>query len=521
MHSKKVLLVIVDALTAEVYDDLLSSGKLPHLSRLHEHGTYRGASLSIFPSITPAATSTLITGRYPREHGIQGAYWLDEGTDEVVYFGSDFWVVLQHGGGEFLRDFLYHLNQDRLQAETLFQTVERAGREACSLNYLIHRGDTPHEIDLPWLVDVMPGLPSSTEICGPSRMFLGDFLDTLPIDDVQTDSIVEEISDMYGMDDTHTGEALARLARQGAMPDMTLAYFPENDFASHEKGPFPASPTVEGVDAHIGRFIEAYGGLDAVLEDFCIVLTGDHSQCDIVDNKDTAGIMLDDLLADFHVADYGTPLEAPEELAICPNLRASQIYLASHEPAFVERVEDTLLADERIDQVIRRQSFEEGAPEAYLVRTAERGELQFRPGDAGPKTARDAYGFQWSWQGSLSAVDGRVETGELVFDKYPNAFERIAGGPGSTKSADLWVTAQPGFEFGSRDAAAHVGGGSHGSLHLYDSISPLLVVGAPDHVDVPKLPRAVDIHPICSAALGIDAPTSPGDSHAARWFSRG
>jgi hypothetical protein len=516
--SKKVLLVIIDALTNEVFQSLLDDAKLPCFAALAERGTYRAPSLSIFPSITPAATSTLITGRYPREHGIQGAYWLDEETDEVAYFGDDFWVVMEHGGETFFRDFLYHLNQDRLKADTLFQTAERAGLETCSLNYLIHRGDSPHEIDLPWLVDVVPGLPSSLEVFGPKKMLLGDFMDALPADDVQTSGVFDKLTGRFGMDDDHTGQALARMARQGTMADMTLAYFPDNDFDSHNKGPFRAGETIEGVDEHLGAFIEACGGLDAALEEFCIVVTGDHSQSDIVDNKLTAGIVLDEVLDEFEVAEYGTPLEDGDALAVCPNLRAAQIYMASHEAAFVARLEEALLADERIDQVIRRKSFEDGADEGYVVRTSERGDLHFKPGDAGPHVVRDAYGFQWSWEGSLEAVDGRVEGGELICDTYPNAFERIAGGPGAAKSADLWVSAHPGYEFGRSNTSAHIGGGSHGSLHIFDSNSPLLVAGAPADVEIPKLPRGVDIYPICCAAMGLDSPTRPGESHARRWF---
>lgn len=518
MATKKVLLVIIDALTGEVYKELMGKGKLPHFAALQERGTMRDPSLSIFPSITPAATSTLITGRYPREHGIQGAYWLDEGTDEVVYFGDDFWVILERGGRDFLQDFLYQLNQNRLQAPTLFQNAQRADMSSCSLNYLIHRGETTHEVSMPWVVDLMPGLPSSFEVCGPDQMLLGDFLSDLPVEGVQPDHVIEQLTGRYGMDDEHTGEALVHLAEQDAFADFTLAYFPDNDFESHSNGPFDASHILRGVDAYLGKFIEAYGGLDEVLDDFCVVVTGDHSQCDIVDNRNTAGIVLDEVLADFNIADYGTPLEGEEQLAICPNLRAAQVYLSSHEASFLEQVEDALLADERIDQLIRRDSFDPEAEEAYLVRTSERGDLRFKPGDAGPKVARDNYGFDWTWEGSLEALDMRVEGGEFVSGLYPNPFERIAGGPGAAKSADLWVTAQPGFEFGRANTSAHIGGGSHGALHIYDSHSPLVVAGAPDGVEIPQMPRAVDIYPICAAALGLVSETEPGESHARRWF---
>lgn len=517
VSPKKALLVVIDALSSPVFEALFEEGRLPVMARLVERGTCRGVSASIFPSITPAATSTLATGCYPREHGIQGAYWLDEGTDEVVYFGADFWVALQHGSAEFFDDFIYHLNRDRLQADTLFQHAERAGRSACSLNYMIHRGDTRHHVDMPWLVEVLPGLPSSSDLYGPKHMLLGDFLDTLPEEGVQPSGIVEDLTGLYGMDDAHTGDALVKVAAAGDMDELTVAYFPENDFESHNQGPFGASDTLEAVDRQLGRFVEAFGGLDALLDEYCVVLTGDHSQSDIIDDEDEAGIELQDVLSSFTHADYGTPLRGHEQLAVCPNLRAAQIYLSDHEPTFVERVEHALLDELRIDQVIRRRSFDDGGADGFVVRTADRGELYFWPGDDGPNTGRDDYGFSWSWEGSLDAVDARVDGGKLDWDTYPNAFERIAGGPGSAKSADLWVTARPGYEFTSSNSSVHVGGGSHGSLHLYDSRSPLLVAGAPAGLEVPEQPRAVDVALICGAAMGLEMHARPGDSHARRW----
>ena len=72
---KKVLLIIIDALASRVVQPALNSNRLPNFNRLYEAATLRSESISIFPSITPAATSSLITGVYPQKHGISGAYW--------------------------------------------------------------------------------------------------------------------------------------------------------------------------------------------------------------------------------------------------------------------------------------------------------------------------------------------------------------------------------------------------------------------------------------------------------------
>ena len=89
------------------------------MQQLVEAGAMHQQSASIFPSITPAATSTIITGAYPAEHGIAGASWYDASRQEVAYYGDDFWVIAREGFGCFINDFLLRLNGDRMKAPTL------------------------------------------------------------------------------------------------------------------------------------------------------------------------------------------------------------------------------------------------------------------------------------------------------------------------------------------------------------------------------------------------------------------
>ncbi len=151
----KVLLVVIDAATARVVSPAIKTGQLPTMQRLAEAGRLH-ESVTMFPSITPAATTTIITGHYPAKSGIVGASWYDEGAENVAYFGDDFWVIAREGFRAFLDDFLVGLNGDRLRAPTLFQTVERAGKSAMCLNYLIFKGDVEHTVKIPGLLAMLP-----------------------------------------------------------------------------------------------------------------------------------------------------------------------------------------------------------------------------------------------------------------------------------------------------------------------------------------------------------------------------
>src|SRR5687768_14226143 len=73
----KVLLIVIDAASPRVVCPAVQTGRLPNLKRLADAGQMHQASITIFPSITPAATTSIITGTYPFEHGIGGASWFD------------------------------------------------------------------------------------------------------------------------------------------------------------------------------------------------------------------------------------------------------------------------------------------------------------------------------------------------------------------------------------------------------------------------------------------------------------
>lgn len=511
---KKVLLIIVDACSSHVFMPAVDDGRLPNIQRLRQAGVIHPHSLSIFPSITPAATASIITGVYPYQHGIAGAHWYNADSNTVVYYGPDFWVIIDKGLGNFFDDFVARLNEDRLGAETLFETVERAGKKAACLNYLIFHGDVAHTIDVPLLLGLIPGVPFSKEVHSASIFYWGDFVAT-EIDDLgETLKAAGGPQNRLGFSDTTTAELLLQLAEHNALPDFTLAYFPDNDFDSHEHGPANAVSTLEALDENLGRLIDIFGDIDTMLEDVCIIMTGDHSQTDVIDEEEHAGISLDDVLDEFMLAIPGEPWDEEDELVVCPNLRAAQMYLQYPSAQLMKRLAETLLQDYRVDQVIWRASVIDPDEYGLYVATQNHGRLRFWAGDDGPNIATDEYGGVWSWEGDLEAVDGHVsDAGTITFSEYPNAFERLAGGINPKHSGDVWVTARPGYEFQLKHTSLHVGGGSHGSLHKGDSTSPLLIAGAPEGVELSQTPRSVDIAPLVLHVLGIEPTSAVGTSH--------
>src|SRR5690606_7822246 len=132
-------------------------------------------------------------------------------------------------------------------------------------------------------------------------------------------------------------------------------------------------------DAMLGEIFEAYGGLEPMLRDVTIVLTGDHSQSDVVEDKTEAAIDLEELLAEFAVAAAGTPMESQDDLVACPNLRTAQIYFHTPTQAAFHAVLHDLLADTRVDQIMWSADLLDPAQTGIHVATRARGQLRFWP----------------------------------------------------------------------------------------------------------------------------------------------
>jgi hypothetical protein len=341
-------------------------------------------------------------------------------------------------------------------------------------------------------------VPFTEVVEGPSILCLGDFVGTRPPHGRKPDE-KGGLLHRFGMDDASTGEMLKDLAGQGALPDLTVAYFADNDYVSHEVGPFAALPVVERVDAALGAMFEAAGGLERFLEHTAVIITSDHGHCDVLDDRRSV-IRLDQVLGDFKQADLGRPWRPKDELMICPNMRAAQIYVQRRRPEAIEHIAAAVLTHPGVDQVMWRRRLI-GKEDGYTVQT--RGaRLNFRR-DASSDNAVDEFGGVWHWSGEPAAVTLEQDGRSLYFRDYPNAFERIAGSLDLEQSGELWVTARPGFEFEVPGGRAHVGGASHGALHALDSFSPVIVAGGGAPMRLPASMRALDIAPLCMEILGI------------------
>ena len=491
---KPVLFVIIDALAAEVVLPAMRQGRLPFFSALAEAGHLRPQCTSIFPSITPAATAALCTGHYPNRSGIPGAFWFDRKADLVAYYGDDWSAIRNDGIDAYLRGFLTGLNYDRLSCPTVFSQLMRASRTAANLNLMWFRGPTSHVLTIPKVFQWATSGELPKTLDGPDLLVIGDFVAHDGRTDTDITLVPAGYGRRYGFSDETTAEAmLIVLAPDATPPDLTIAYFPDNDFTSHDVGPENALPCVEEIDTQLSRLADRYGGVEAFLDRFAILITGDHSQ---TRNRPIgeAAVDLNELTPGFNVVAGGSTFGSASDVLVGTNMRAANAYFQRPEDdrdLFIRHV----LKDERIDQAMWRDE----VTGRLHVRTADRGELTFW---TDPQGAADDFGGRWTHEGDLATVDGRLEDdgSRITFGEYPNAFERLDTGC-FPLAGDLWVTARPGFEFVIPETTTH-DGAAHGSLHRLDSTAPLLVGGLDG--EVPQTPRIVDMVPMILRHFGLD-----------------
>jgi len=516
---KKLLLIIVDALTPRVLVPAMESGQLPTLNALVDASHFNPSCTTIFPSITHAALTSLATGSYPNKSGIPGSHWFEESDNKVVHYTDDIRAIINRGSSEFFQDMLVQMNRDRIKADTIFEVVERAGLKAACINHLVHRGLLEHKVNIPLLAKLVPGSSKINTVGGPSMLYMGDLVHT-PIETDTDPPPAAGVKRRYGLDDEYSTDMLLYLAREKVLPAFTLTYFMDNDYESHKVGPNKAIDVLIQLDKTIAQFCDIHGGIEQTLDEFCIILTGDHAQTDVEEDESKAAIIIEELLADeFKIAPVGAGWSDKDDLIVCPNMRTVQLYCQKPTAAIIEKIVKHLLIDSRIDQILWRAARTDPTQTGYQVMTKERGLLHFWPAagsEQGPNSAQDAYGRLWHWRGDLAAVDGVVNAdGVLAFPTYPNAFERIACALDAENGGHIWATAQLGAEFQVYSSTIHLAGGSHASLHKLDSHVPLLLAGAPDNISLPKAPRTLDVLPLCLSILGVDSTYSIGASHVA------
>jgi hypothetical protein len=249
--------------------------------------------------------------------------------------------------------------------------------------------------------------------------------------------------------------------------DFMLLSLPDNDTHSHKRGPFAQVTSIASADRAIERVMHAAGGPDAFLEEYAVIVLSDHAQVAVSHSVN----LLAEAFPEWKVLDAeGGPDGA--EIAVCPSQRSAQVYVLDPDRrrVLLPRIVRDLQVVDGVDVIAWREG-----PEAAVW--TRRGELRISPGG----DLIDPRGGSWSVDGDLAALELTVEDGRIESETYPLACARVWSALGCAHGGDVLVSAAGSYEFMDWGGVAHIGGGSHGSLHRGDSHSALLMCG----VDAP------------------------------------
>jgi predicted AlkP superfamily pyrophosphatase or phosphodiesterase len=483
--TKKLVLVVIDALKPAMLDRAIATGRAPALERIRDEGVYVDDCVASFPSVTPVCAATITTGVGPDKHLIPSMNWYHREEARYVEYGSSFSASRQFGVLRSLTDTVYRMNAEHLShdVETVFESLDDAEVRTAGTTYLIYRGRHHHEVSNETaLARIVTSTLFRRTIDGPQELFYADLY-------ASRKTGCRGQLGMPGIRDQHTGCVGAYLVEHDLF-DFLLFSLPDNDAWSHKNGPHAQVTSIAAADRQLERLMHAAGGPDAFLETHAVIVTSDHSQAPVEER-----IRLDEAFTDFDVATPSASRSAGAEVALSPAQRAAMVYALDPDrrdelvKRSVEAVEDL----EGVDLAMWRDDGE------AIVRSA-RGELRFAPGG----DLVDRRGERWSVEGDLPALRAEVQDGQFLCTEYPDALARIWSAVSCPTAGDLLLSAAPSYEFVDWGGADHVGGGSHGSLHRSDSLGALLWCGTgPDSRDDRELWSLRDVAPIVRAHFGL------------------
>ena len=413
---KKLILVVIDGLTPEVFEDAVETESAPALAFLARHGSYR-RGVSTFPSLTPVCLSSIATGAHPDVHRIPHLVWWNRGERRLVEYGSSFAAIRAAGARRSLLDAVFNMNEQHLgrDAVTVYEALEDAGLTTAAVNITCYRGRTPH-------LPVVPGL--TRPAYGPKGFFFYSLFES-----EVTGAPVGVFGRSTGSIDAYAGYVGRWLVTRDGF-DLLVYYLPDYDFASHALGPGSNAGALWPQRRRGRRADRGRGGPDEFLERYAVIVCSDHGQTRV-----ERAVSLEASLA------------GAEGVLVTASNRAGMVY------RLPECREDAAELARRLDGSPAAEVvlYREG-DEAVARRDGE--ELRFAPADGG-----------WRTSGDVSLLD------------QPDALERSWAALANPNAGELLVSPPLGVELTDLAGRSHLGGGSHGSLEAGDSLVPILTVG--------------------------------------------
>jgi hypothetical protein len=488
----KLVLCVIDAMAPAMLEQAIERELVPTLEQLVRGGRYIPDCVAAFPSVTPVCAASIVTGLGQDEHLIPAMNWFHREENRYVEYGSSFRAAQRFGIARQLTDTVYNMNRAHLSQSiaTVFESLDDAGVRTAGTTYLMYRGRHRHEPQRDTALTRVTATLMPHAVMGPRELFYADLF-------ASRRTPCRSVLGMPGLRDRHSGCVSSYMVEHDLF-DFLLLSLPDNDWYSHKHGPEGQLQSLAAADQQLARVMDAAGGPEEFLAEHAVIVMADHSQAPVTDT-----IALQDDLAELGVLGPARASSNGEaRIAVCPSQRAAMVYALhdSERDAMRASVIALSLAIEGIDLAIWLERDAHEALREAVIASPERGELRFSPG--GP--VADPRGRSWSVDGSLDVIGATIEDGRLLSPQYPDAFARSWSALTCATSGEVLLSAADGYEFLDWGRQAHVGGGSHGSLHACDSLGALILNGVQPPRTEPPQWAIRDVAALVRGHFGLD-----------------
>lgn len=453
-NVKPVLLIVMDGIRSDILRAAIREGDAPNLGSLEEAGESVWNGVSVFPSITPAATAAIATGEAPDGSGILGHAWYDRRDERVVVYGAMTGTVISTGPLKVFHNNVWRMNRDDLLAETFFERLHEVGVDGACVHFPVRRGPHDHAVRSRVVRSVARrGVYFGHTVQGPKELYLGDLFysrDTGFQGRLGAGGMLRKV----GINDEYAASVGAHLLEEDAAP-LTLVYFFQGDSIAHHRGLAAQRQYLKTLDQYVGKLFDAAGGVERALSEYAIMALSDHGHSPLVRRQ--RYVRLGRLLGERAVAGARAGFARGVEVIAVPNGRAALLYL--RENTGRKRLVERLVSQRGVDLAAW---YEDGWG---VVRGVSRS-LRFRPVAHGG--ALDPSGGVWEVDGDIRTLDLSLADGRIVHGEYPDALERLWSCLVAERSGDVVLSASPGYTFGEVSGMFHEAS-DHGSLHESDS----------------------------------------------------
>ena len=458
--QKPVILIMIDSLMHIPLKEVLDSGKAPAMKYLMENGQYHPKVITSFPTMSVNIETTLLTGATPNEHHIYGLVYFHKKENRIVNFGTGLKETFIFGVKTVLHDSLVNLNQKYISKKV--KTIhEETDLPTASINGLIYRGTFQRKLFPPGIAKWTALLPNMIHTKAPFLFSFGS------MSKISQETKYDSLWRRFGFNDSFSRMELTSLIKKRNLPAFTIAYFPTNDDAVHQKGPSEIKG-IEKADKELQNVLDAFGSWEEAIRKATWIVMGDSGQAPVLANHKAAYIDLRKLLQGYRITPIRQKTPRKEDqLVLCVNERMAYIYLM-----------DPDLSISEVIQALKKE------PKLDLIAWKEKDWIQVISGNVPEAGCRfqkegpysDKYGQTWRLDGDLSVLDLKLDDSNRIrYGIFPDVLFRLSGVM-NTWDRVIVLTASPGYELTGEGSPRHKGG-SHGSLHYLDSEVPMIICG--------------------------------------------